>query len=456
MRKLDRTVRKGRCNQRTHNWRSKMLDAKLYADTTYEAAWSESETTRVYVRNHVKRSICEKLSALRPFVKPAADLAPKIVLYSHDTFGLGNIRRTLLLAESLKEQYPKASILIITGSPVIHSFRLPDGVDYIKLPSLDRVSAERYEPLSLGNCADEINNTRAAVVEQIITGFAPDLLVVDKRAAGINGELMSALKILRQNRRKTKIVLGIRDILDAPERTRRVLRENGSFETIEKFYDEVWIYGSPEIFDTAAEYEFPNGVRQKTFYCGYLKRPVAAGTAGNGSLRVLVTTGGGGDGSPMIETYLESLRMLAEELAVSSTVVFGPQIAGEKRSEILEQYGTLSDVKFIDFEPDLTKFYAEADVVVSMAGYNTVCELLSHKKSAVLVPRSEPVREQLMRARLLAQNGLFQSIEPSDLNPETMKNKVIAAVKTTSLTRHLLDLDGLDRINERVQKLLTQ
>ncbi len=216
--------------------------------------------------------------------RPTVNLTPKILLYSHDTFGLGNIRRTLLLAQNLIDQYSKASILIITGSPVIHAFRLPEGIDYIKLPSLDRVSAERYEPLLLANCADEIKQTREAIVENIVTGFAPDLLIVDKRAAGINGELLQALKGIRQKKLKTKIVLGLCDILDAPERTAKTLRENGSFETIEKYYDEVWIYGSREIFDTAREYNFPAGVAKKTQYCGYLKRPVAKSVGGNGTL----------------------------------------------------------------------------------------------------------------------------------------------------------------------------
>src|SRR5688572_21548735 len=72
--------------------------------------------------------------------------APRILLYSHDTFGLGNIRRTLLLSQALTEEFPNASILIVTGSPVIHAFRIPDRIDYIKLPSLDRVDSDSYEP----------------------------------------------------------------------------------------------------------------------------------------------------------------------------------------------------------------------------------------------------------------------------------------------------------------------
>ena len=47
-------------------------------------------------------------------------------------------------AKSSPRPVPRAAILIVTGSPMIHAFRIPDGVDYIKLPCLDRVDAERY------------------------------------------------------------------------------------------------------------------------------------------------------------------------------------------------------------------------------------------------------------------------------------------------------------------------
>jgi predicted glycosyltransferase len=114
----------------------------------------------------------------------------------------------------------------------------------------------------------------------------------------------------------------------------------------------------------------------------------------------------------------------------------------------------MPDVTFLDFEPDLTKRYAEADVVVSMAGYNTVCELLSFARRAILVPRREPVMEQLIRARLLARQGLFDLIEPEDLTPETLIGKVLASFKPTAVTAAPLDLDGLPRIRDRVAALL--
>lgn len=393
--------------------------------------------------------------ALKP-VKPARLTNPRILLYSHDTFGLGNIRRTLLLAEEVIEQYPKAAVLLVTGSQMIHSFRIPEGVDYIKLPCLDRIDAERYESRFLLECSEAVKRTRRAIIERTVLGFAPDLMIVDKRPAGVDGELTETLTSLRNSRHPTRLVLGVRDILDEPRKTRETLKNNHSFEIIRDYYDEVWIYGSQTIFNTVSEYGFPEDVARISHYCGYLKRPTVTTARNDGPPHVLVTTGGGGDGSRMIETYLEGLSNLPRNVALKSTVVFGPQMSADKRSALIDSFGYLTDVQFREFEADMTELYAEADLVVSMAGYNTVCELLSFGRNAILVPRAQPVKEQLIRARLLAAAGLFDMVEPDDLAPEMLMTKVLGSLKHASEQPVRVDLQGLPRIRERIRELLEE
>jgi predicted glycosyltransferase len=415
------------------------MDARRRALTRIETA----------MRNLVTVALAEEdnLSA------SARCAAPKVLLYSHDTFGLGNIRRTLLLAESIGDAYPAASLLIVTGSPMIHAFRIPARTDYIKLPCLTRPAADRYEPAYLNTRASEVADIRAGVLERAILGFAPDLMIVDKRAAGIGGELIEPLRALRRMRGSTKIVLGIRDILDTPERTRLSLKRAHDMKTIARYYDEVWIYGEQSVFDAAAEYGFPPDVARKTRYCGYLKRPTRRAVREDGPPRVLVTTGGGEDGSELIETYLEGLIALPRSVALRTTVVFGPQMAAGTRDRLIGRFGDLSDVEFFDFDADLSQRYAAADVVVSMAGYNTVCELLSCAMRAVLVPRSRPVGEQLLRARLLAARGLFDVVEPDDLRPDHLMSVVLRRLQQPPAPT-ALDLDGLPRIHRRVGALL--
>ena len=387
---------------------------------------------------------------------PARLTNPKILLYSHDTFGLGNIRRTLLLAQELIDQYPRAAVLLVTGSQMIHSFRIPKGVDYIKLPCLDRIDAETYESRFLLECSDAVKRTRSAIIERTVLGFVPDLMIVDKRPAGVDGELTDTLTALRERNFPTRLVLGIRDILDEPRKTRETLRNNRSFEFIRDYYNEVWIYGSQSIFDTVHEYDFPEDIARITHYCGYLKRPTVSTPRNDGPPRVLVTTGGGGDGSRMIESYLEGLSNLPRNVALHSTVVFGPQMSATTQSSFIDRFGYLTDVEFREFEPELAPLYAESDLVVSMAGYNTVCELLSSGCNAILVPRAEPVKEQLIRARLLAAEGLFDLVEPDELSPETLIAQVLASLKPTVNCPIRFDLQGLPRIRERIRALLEE
>jgi predicted glycosyltransferase len=264
---------------------------------------------------------------------------------------------------------------------------------------------------------------------------------------------MSTLRAIRRCALPTKIVVGIRDIIDEPEATRRSLQRARDLATIARYYDEVWIYGAQSVFDAVTEYDFPPEVVAKTQFCGYLQRPTEPRPAYTGPPRVLVTTGGGGDGTDLVTAYLEGLIALPRRVALRTTIVFGPQMPPANRAQLRTRYGAMADVTFVDFEPNLTARYAESDVVVSMAGYNTVCELLSCGARAVLVPRGQPVREQLLRARLLAARGLFDMVEPHELVPDVLLAKVRAAL-TRPVPAAAIDLDGLSRIRARVTALL--
>ena len=386
----------------------------------------------------------------------AGTQAPHILLYSHDAYGLGNIRRTLLLAQTLRNQYPLASILLITGSPVIHAFQLPERVDYIKLPCVDRVAADSYEPLFLSDHSAEIKPMRQDLIKRSIIGFKPDLMIVDKKPGGIDNELVHSLEALVHQPQRPRLVLGVRDILDEPERTRHSLRQSDAFGLIERYYDEVWVYGAKEVFDHLRAYDYPANIAAKTHYCGYLRRPVAMPAKANRTPRVLVTTGGGADGYAVVAAYLAGLMQLPRSVEVRTKVIFGPNMPVEQRDALLAQYGHIADVKFRNFKPDLTKEYAKADVVVSMAGYNTVCELLSSGKRAVLVPREWPVQEQLIRARRMAEMGLFDLVEQSQLTPDHLMNTVMRALRKTAAAQLPVDLDGLPHILQRLDALLQE
>ncbi len=81
--------------------------------------------------------------------------------------------------------------------------------------------------------------------------FRPDILLVDHMPHGAMGELRPALEALRRIVPKARVVLGLRDIIDAPEVVRRRWQMEGAYEAMQRFYDLVIVYGSRDVFDLA-------------------------------------------------------------------------------------------------------------------------------------------------------------------------------------------------------------
>jgi len=150
----------------------------------------------------------------------------KLMVYSHDTFGLGNIRRMLSICKYLIDSIPDLSILIVSGSPMVHTFRIPPRIDYIKLPCLRRTEQEGDSVKYLGTDTKETMRLRSELILSAVTHFGPDLFLVDKKPFGVKQELKGVLNYLKIHLPETKQVLLLRDILDSPEMTIKVWKQN--------------------------------------------------------------------------------------------------------------------------------------------------------------------------------------------------------------------------------------
>ncbi len=385
----------------------------------------------------------------------------KLMVYSHDTFGLGNIRRMLSICHHLLETIPDLSILLVTGSPMIHSFRLPARLDYIKLPCLSRTEYEGYAVKSLGTSIEETMQLRADLLLSAVTNFKPDVLLVDKKPYGVKRELEGVLRYVRFHHPATKQVLILRDILDAPKATIETWGKQNYYEAVNSFYDVVLALGSPEIFDLGNEYEFSPTMQEKLKYCGYIKRE--AGTKTRSEIRkqlalqteeklVLVTPGGGEDGYEILQNYLAGLKLLPENSNVHSVIISGPEMAASQRRMLTESCLKTS-VTMLEFTDDLMSYMNAADTVVSMAGYNTICEILTLKKRAIVIPRGRPTQEQLIRTERMSALGLFTTIHPEELTPKYLMQVLLRELHSKNPLPKFA-LEALPKIAECVKELL--
>lgn len=389
----------------------------------------------------------------------------KILVYSHDAYGLGNIRRMLEITSHLVDSDPEVSVLLISGSPMLHAFRIPPRVDYIKLPCVARSEKGESVVKSLGLSYPDTIRLRTDVIMMALMNFAPDLVLVDKKPYGIADELAPALTMMREAGRRPKCVLLLRDILDAPETTIAQWEKGGYHRAIGEHYDQVLVVGTEEVFDAAGEYRFPESTARKLRYCGYIKRPAPRKSAeqvcAEAGLRhdrplVLVTAGGGGDGYAMMRTYLDGLAGRLER-GFETLLVSGPEMSPAQREEIFTLAAQVGGVAVREFADDMMSCMNAADVVISMAGYNTVCELLTLKKKTILIPRVVPVAEQWIRAERMQRLGLLRTIHPDALTPDGLiaaVEEALAQGKVYNQALYRFALDGLPRIGEAIAELL--
>ncbi len=389
----------------------------------------------------------------------------RMMVYSHDGFGLGNIRRMLAICTHLLDSIPELSILVVSGSPMLHSFRLPRRLDYIKLPCLNRGTSGEMSVKYLGTEIDETVKLRSELILSAIANFKPDIFLVDKKPYGIRNELKSAIEYLKAKLPETPLILLLRDILDHPDVTIPEWQKHGNNEAIQRFYDRVLVVGTPEIFDIRQEYQLPPMVAEKVQFCGYIRKQLGRKSPNliRSELRlspeeqlILVTPGGGEDGYSLINTYLSSLALLPDSYKLRSLIICGPEMPPEHQAALQQKAAAYPQVQMGEFTDDLMSYVAAADAVVAMGGYNTTCEILTVGKPAVVVPRIKPSREQCIRAEHLSKLGVLAAIHPNDLTPDILLRSLLQQLQTPQISLPTINLDGLPKISQYISALLAK
>lgn len=390
----------------------------------------------------------------------------RFALFTHDAYGLGHIRRSVRILEALAQRRPDASLLLITGSPFNNLMRqLPANADIVKIPTIVTSGEAEKRPSMLNLGVAELASVRGEVTKRTLEAFGPDVVLVDNFPLGVRLELLPALRSLRASR--TRTALGLRDVVDPPEKVRRDWGRDGLYDIIERHYDRILIYGMHEALDAAEAYALSQEVSQRVRYCGYV-------TTTNAKLRpaaeihrdlgveagfFLATVGGGGDGRPIIETFLEAMSRFPDRTAIVTTGEFMAESDRLALTQLAASHPRIVLRKHID---DLPSAMAAADLVVAMGGYNSCAEILAVGARAVVVPRSWRSgehgakgstgfdAEQLVRAEGLARLGAVQMADPRLCSAETLSDAMHRALAAPRFDASALRLDGAANVADQL------
>lgn len=380
----------------------------------------------------------------------------RIAFYSHDTMGMGHIRRNILIASHLSAASLSAETLLIAGNRDAAFFAEQAGLDCVTLPALrkgtDGSYAAKYFPWSL----EETSALRSRVIASTLLAFQPDIFVVDKLPQGICNELLRTLRMLRR-RFETRCILGLRDILDEPAVSRAEWQAQRNDQIIEDYFDEVWVYGDKQVFDCCVEYDIPARTRQKTVYVGYLdqrqrlysnfrqKQRKALIPHSEDEQLVLCVVGGGQDGFELAANFINA----GVPRGWRGIVITGPFMPEEQIQALHNMLPHGGGIGIIDSLVEADAYIECADRVVCMGGYNTIASILSFQKPAFIVPRVRPREEQWVRAVRLAEAGIASCCHPDQLSATAIR----AWLETVEVPRpHAgsVDLNGLQAIEQQV------
>jgi len=256
----------------------------------------------------------------------------------------------------------------------------------------------------------------------------------------------------------------LRDIMDDAETVKKDWREKKVYEHLEKLYNEIWIYGIQDFYDPIKEYDISEAISRKIHFTGYIPRKIPGKDAVNKIKKelglknpeklVVVTTGGGGDGYRVMDTYLATLESFAAAPPFKSVLITGPFMPKQERKDVFKRARRLG-IRTYHFYRQMEKIFSAADIVVSMGGYNTLCEILGQGTISLVIPRETPRREQIIRARAFHRQNLVDYIPWSEFTPDRLRQKLFALLEKPGPYHEAISrfrLTGIETMQKRLRE----
>ncbi len=374
----------------------------------------------------------------------------RVFFYVQHLLGIGHLVRASRIAQAL--QAAGFDVTLVTGGSAVQGFP-PAGIRQVQLPvvlasnsGFSALADAEGQPV---DAAFEAN--RRDMLLEAFRQTAPDVVIIEAFPFGrrqMRFELMPLLEAVRQAERKPLLLSSVRDIL---QENRKAGRDEETIALVNGPFDGLLVHGDARF--VRLEETFPRATEfsAKIHYTGLVAPDEP--TPATDRFDVVVSAGGGAVGAGLIAAALEAQAMLAD--GRSWCVITGPNLPApefERLSALAPEAVTL-----VRFRPDLPSLLAGAQLSISQAGYNTVCDLLRARCRPVLVPfAAGGETEQTVRAEKLAALGLAEVVAETDVSGAT-----IAAAARRALDRAPADmpdfsLDGAAGTARVIESLLAQ
>lgn len=156
---------------------------------------------------------------------------------------------------------------------------------------------------------------------------------------------------------------------------------------------------------------------------------------------IIVSCGGGNIGDELMESCATALELLSSSEKIKGILISGPFME-EKAFQKLSSRST-SSIEVYRFREDFTDLLTAADLSISMAGYNTMMDIISRNLSALVYPFSQN-REQCLRVELFSPFSHIRRLHQADLAVDQLSGMIQRQLikRKSDRTSPEIDLQG--------------
>lgn len=384
----------------------------------------------------------------------------KILFYCQYLTGMGHLVRSTEIIRSLIKDF---KVCFVNGGPTVSGFEIPEPVELVTLPPLWIEKGELQVPEGFKDI-DEVKNTRKNTLIELFNRFKPDCVITEFFPFGrhkLSFELIPLLDHIKAVAPQTKIISSVRDIVG---RTDLESEEEMISQLVNKYFDAI-LFHSDAHFQKLEE----SLTRSKDLKCHIQYTGFVAQSSPQGidlqklnlmpkNPMILVSIGGGRIGYELLESMVEAASLLKNKIPHTIQIFTGPFLPESQYKQLEEDCFLLSNVKLQRYTPDLMAYMRKADISISLTGYNTTMNILSTGVRSLVVPigHYNKDQEQLIRTQKLEKMGLVEVIDPDDLEPSLLAQRIINCLEKDNPPKgnDLFDLNGAANTAVFLKKIL--
>jgi predicted glycosyltransferase len=389
----------------------------------------------------------------------------KIMLYSQHLAGIGHLVRSTEIVRSLAQQF---EVYFIHGGQAVPGFQLPAGVREVCLPGL-YMAGPVLKVVDDSQALEQVQEQRQALLLAAFERIRPDCLITEGFPFSkhtLRFELIPLLKHIEASGYPTKVVCCLRDIImtQVMSNSVRAKKQARTCKWINRYYDLVLYHSDARLQRLEENFSSLNELHPEVFYTGYVTQadlePLSLSDGDRHYLSqpdpsIVVSVGGGRHGYGLLRAIAAIAPALAQKIPHNIYAFAGPYLPEVDFLQLQELAENSPNLVIHRFTPRLMDYLNQADLSISLGGYNTTMNVLKTGVRSLIYPSpsEDQSGEQTLRARKLENLGILTVLTEADLAAELLIQHILNALKNPHQA-HTFNLNGAQVAALKLQQIL--